>query len=86
MEGYGIIATLIIGALAGWLASMVVGKDSQMGAVANIIVGIVGSFIGNFVLSLIGLYSSGGLLPTILVAVLGAVILLAIVNAITNRR
>ncbi len=86
MEGYGIIATLIIGALAGWLASMVVGKDSQMGAVANIIVGIVGSFIGNFVLSLLGLYSSGGLLPTILVAVLGAVILLAIVNAITNRR
>ena len=89
MDGYGIIATLIIGALAGWIASMIMNKDASMGAVANIIVGIIGSFIGGWVFSLLGFTTSGGLFNTILVSVVGACILLVIVNAIrgsSNRR
>jgi len=79
----GIITWAIFGALAGWVASMIVGKNERMGCIANIIVGIVGAFIGGFLMSFIGgggvtgfnLYSFG-------VAVLGAVVLLAIVGFI----
>ena len=77
----GIIAWIIFGALAGWIASMITGQNDRMGCIANIIVGIVGAFIGGFLMSLIG---SGGVsgfnLYSFLVAVLGAVVLLAVVG------
>lgn len=44
----GIISWIIVGALAGWIASMIMGKNAQMGALANIGVGVVGAFIGGF--------------------------------------
>ncbi|WP_331618288.1 GlsB/YeaQ/YmgE family stress response membrane protein [Serpentinicella sp. ANB-PHB4] len=50
----GIIAWVIFGALAGWLASKFTGNDAQMGAMENIIVGIVGAAIGGLVFELIG--------------------------------
>jgi uncharacterized membrane protein YeaQ/YmgE (transglycosylase-associated protein family) len=48
----GIIGWLIIGAIAGWLASLVTGNDRRMGAGANILVGIIGGFIGGLAMNL----------------------------------
>lgn len=79
---------LVFGALAGWIASKIVGKDASMGAVANIVTGIVGSFIGGFIASnLFGLGKVSGFnLYSILIAVAGSVILLLIVNKIQERK
>ncbi len=79
----GYIAWLILGALSGWIASKIMGKDSEMGAFANIIVGIVGAFIGGFIFNLIGGSGVTGLnIWSIIVSVVGACILLYIVNKI----
>ena len=81
------ISSIIIGALCGWIASMIMKTDAQMGAIENIIVGIVGGVIGNFVAGLIGLqatsdWSIGG----IGISVLGAVILLWLLDFIRSRK
>ena len=77
-----IIVWIIVGALAGWIASMIMKTDAQMGALANIVVGIIGAFIGGWVVSLFGVSVAEGELniPSILTAILGAVILLAILK------
>lgn len=83
----GIIAWLIVGGLAGWIASMIMGKNEQMGLVANIIVGIIGAFIGGFVMNALG--GNGDMtginIASIFVAVLGSVILLAILKVIKKK-
>ena len=48
------IVWIIFGALAGWIASIIMGKNAQMGAFANIFVGIVGAFIGGFIMNRFG--------------------------------
>lgn len=75
---------ILIGALAGWIASMIMKTDAQMGALANIVVGIIGAFIGGWVVSLFGVNVAEGQLniPSILTAILGACILLAILKAV----
>lgn len=79
----GYLAWLILGALSGWIASMVMGKDSEMGAFANIIVGIVGAFIGGFIFNLIGASGVTGFnIWSVIVSVIGACILLYVVNKI----
>ncbi|MEQ9465558.1 MAG: GlsB/YeaQ/YmgE family stress response membrane protein [Haliea sp.] len=78
MEVSGLIAYLIIGALAGWLAGKLM-KGRGFGLVGNIAVGIVGSVIGGFVFSLLGL-SAGGFVGSVVVATLGAALLLYVVN------
>lgn len=84
----GIIAWLVVGALAGWIASKIMGRDAQMGAVANIIVGIIGAFIGGWVTNLLGISTGvdGINISSILIAILGAVILLFIVGLVQKRR
>jgi len=78
-----IIVWIIIGGLAGWIASMIMGRDNQMGALANIVVGIIGAFIGGFLMNLLGAQGTTGFnVWSLLVAILGAVVLLAIVGAI----
>lgn len=80
-----IIVWIIVGALAGWIASMIMKTDDSMGAFANIIVGIIGAFIGGWVLSLLGVGTPAPgqfNIASILTAILGAVILLAIIKAI----
>jgi len=77
-----IILWIVIGGLAGWIASMVMSRDAGMGAIANIVVGIVGAIIGGFVVSLFGVSVETFSLPGLLVAILGAVILLAIIGAL----
>lgn len=76
-----LIVWLVLGALAGWLGSIVMGRDAQMGAGANIVVGIVGALIGGFLFNQFGAAGVTGLnLYSVLVAVIGAVVLLFIVG------
>jgi uncharacterized membrane protein YeaQ/YmgE (transglycosylase-associated protein family) len=76
------IAWILFGALAGWIASMIMGRNSQMGALANIIVGIIGAFLGGWIMtSFFGAQGVTGFnFPSMLVAILGAVVLLFIVG------
>lgn len=79
----GIISWIIFGALAGWVASKIMKTDHSMGAVANIVVGIVGAFIGGLVMSLLGGVGVTDFdFRSFLVAVVGSVILLAIVKGV----
>ncbi|ODU58412.1 MAG: hypothetical protein ABT01_00310 [Clostridium sp. SCN 57-10] len=79
----GIISWIIIGALAGWIASMITGKNSEMGAGANIVVGVIGGVIGGLVMNLLGGVGVTGFnIWSLCVAVIGAVILLWIIKAI----
>ncbi len=79
-----IIIWLVVGGLAGWIASMIMKTDAQMGMLANIIVGIVGALLGGWLVGLFGIEVADGELniPSILTAILGAVVLLAILKAV----
>lgn len=79
------IVWILVGALAGWVASMIMKTDAQMGALANIIVGILGALIGGFILNnMLGIgVASGSLsIPGVLAAIFGAVILLWIIKMV----
>ena len=85
----GIIAWLIFGGIAGWIASMIMGTDVQQGMLMNIIVGIIGAFIGGFVARLLGFGSESFQFFDIgswITAILGAVILLFLVRTFMGRR
>lgn len=82
----GIIAWVILGALSGWIASIIMDKNASMGVIANIITGIVGAFIGGIVFNFIGAQKVTGLnLHSILVSVVGACILLWILGVINKK-
>ncbi len=80
------IIWLIVGGIIGWLASLMMKTDGQQGIILNVVVGIVGAFLGGWLLSPLfgmGSLSEGNFsLPALFIAFLGAVILLAIVNLI----
>ena len=76
-----IIVTLIIGGVVGWLASILMRANSQMGIVANVIVGIFGSFLGVYVANALGVRTHGAPAAWI-VAVLGASLLIWILRAL----
>ncbi len=78
----GIIVWLIIGGIVGWLASMIMRTDAQQGILLNIIVGIVGAFLAGLIFNGGNINSDPLDLTNILWSLLGAVILLAIVNLI----
>ena len=84
----GLIAWLVFGAIAGWVASMIAGTNERQGCLLNIIVGVVGAFIGGFLYSLL----TGRQLnfdfdiTSFIVAVAGAVILLFILTGMRRRR
>jgi len=75
------IVTLIIGGVVGWLASLVMKSDAQMGLVANVLVGMAGSLLGFWAAGLLGIAATGGILRFV-VAVLGAVLLIFILRAL----
>lgn len=79
----GIIVWIVFGALAGWLASLLMKTNSQQGPLLNIVVGIVGAVVGGFIMNLFGQSGVSGFnLYSLLVAVGGAIVLLAIVRAV----
>lgn len=83
-----IIAWIIIGGLAGWIASMIMGTNASMGPIANIIVGIVGAVIGGFLAGLLGLApedANAFNLWSLIVAIVGAVILLFLIGLVQRR-
>jgi uncharacterized membrane protein YeaQ/YmgE (transglycosylase-associated protein family) len=86
----GFVWFLIMGGIVGWLASLVMRRDADMGLVANVLVGIIGSFIGNSVFSFVlGSGRIGGWPPDlsgIFAALVGASLLLAIANLIQRGR
>lgn len=78
-----IILWIILGGVAGWIASLIMGRDSQMGLLANIVVGIVGAFIGGLLMNLLGVQGTTGFdIWSLLVAIVGAIILLFLVGLI----
>ena len=86
-----LILALIIGGIIGWLASIVMRTDAQQGIFLNIVVGIIGSLLGSFLAQFLGLTRGTILdaplsLSSILVALVGAIILLAIVNLFRRGR
>lgn len=81
MDLVGIIVWLVIGGVVGWLASMVMRTDAQQGILLNIVVGIVGAFIGGLIFSG-GSINQGLSVYSFIVSLLGAIILLAIVNLV----
>jgi len=87
---FGFVWFLIMGGFVGWLASLLMRRDEDMGAIANVLVGIVGSFIGNSVFSFVfGSGRIGGWPPDlsgIFAALAGASLLLGIANLIQRGR
>jgi uncharacterized membrane protein YeaQ/YmgE (transglycosylase-associated protein family) len=86
MEAQSIIIILVLGAAAGWLAGIVF-QGGGLGLIGNIIVGIVGGFIGYWLLPKLGVHinTGTGWLNYVLTAAIGAIVLLAIINIIFGR-
>ena len=83
------IIWLIVGGIVGWLASLIMKTDAQQGMLLNVVVGIVGAFIGGWLISPLvgtGTINEGFSLGALVVSLLGAVILLAIVNLFRRGR
>ena len=83
----GLIGWIVIGGLAGWIGSKIQNRDAQMGIGLNIVVGIIGGLLGGWLLSVFGVdVAGGGLFFSFLTCVLGAVVLLWIINLVTSKR
>ena len=84
----GWIIALIVGGIAGWLASLVMNRDASMGIFWNIVVGCVGSVIGNLIANQFGIVGSVKefSITGLLVAVVGAIVLLGIANLVQRGR
>lgn len=85
----GWIIAIIVGGVAGWLASMVMNRDASMGIFWNIVVGIIGALIGNVLAG--ALFGVQGSIQTFdltgfIIAIVGAIVLLAIVNLVQRGR
>lgn len=82
----GIILWIVFGALVGWIASLIMRTDENQGAIANIVIGIVGAFIGGAISSMLGGPSITGFnLGSLLIAILGAVVLIFFIRTLTGR-
>ncbi len=83
----GWLAWIIIGAIAGWLASIVMKTNQQQGLLMDIVVGIVGAFIGGFLVNQFGSAGVTGFnVWSLFVAFIGAVVLLGLLRLVTGRR
>jgi uncharacterized membrane protein YeaQ/YmgE (transglycosylase-associated protein family) len=83
MEGIGWFTFLIVGLIAGWIAEKVMSRNH--GLLTNLIVGVIGAYLGAFLFSLVG-FETGGFLGALIVATIGAIVLLAIVGWVRGRR
>jgi len=74
-----LIISLIIGGIVGWLASIVMKTNAQMGWIANVLVGVVGSALGFWIAGMVGIEASGGVLRFV-IAIAGAALLIFILG------
>lgn len=82
-----IIGWIVLGGLAGWVASMIAGTNASQGLLGNIVVGIIGGLLGGFILNLFGVDGVTGFnLWSFIVALLGAIIALWIWKMISGRK
>ena len=82
----GILGAIIIGGLAGWVASKMMGTDASMGVVANVVVGVIGAVIGNLLLPVLGISgTTGWSIWSFVVALVGATVLLFVVRLFSRR-
>lgn len=87
MDAMGIIGWIVLGGLAGWIASKFVGTDAQQGVVGNIVAGVLGGVIGGWLFTVLGGSGVTGFnIWSLVVAVVGAVIVLLIWKAISGRK
>jgi len=83
----GILTWIILGGLAGWIASMIADTDAQQGVVMNIVVGIVGALIGGFIVEIFGGSGITGFnIWSLVVAVGGSLLLLTVVKRFGSRK
>jgi uncharacterized membrane protein YeaQ/YmgE (transglycosylase-associated protein family) len=80
-----ILVIILIGAIAGWLGSVIY-KGSGLGIIGNIVVGILGSFVGYWLLGQLGIHLGTGWIGAILTGAIGAIIILVILNLLFRRR
>lgn len=81
-----ILAWIIFGALAGWIASLLMGTNAEQGALANIVVGMVGAFVGGLVMRALGSQGVTGInISSLFVSVLGAVLLLSVYKLVIRN-
>ncbi len=79
----GIILWIIFGGLVGWVASLIMKTDAQQGIVLNVVIGIIGAVIGGWIMGSLGQNPGGGFsIYSFIVAIIGAVVLIAIVKAL----
>jgi uncharacterized membrane protein YeaQ/YmgE (transglycosylase-associated protein family) len=82
-----LVVWLILGGISGWIASKLTGNDERMGIGLNLLVGIVGAFIGGWLAGIFGLGPATGLnLWSFIISIIGAVILLSIVSLFKNKQ
>jgi uncharacterized membrane protein YeaQ/YmgE (transglycosylase-associated protein family) len=82
-----ILGWIILGGLAGWIASIITGRNDRMGCLTNIAAGVLGAIVGGWLFSFFGGGEVTGLnLMSLVIAVVGAVVVLAIVNLIFGRK
>jgi uncharacterized membrane protein YeaQ/YmgE (transglycosylase-associated protein family) len=82
-----IVTWIVLGALAGWIASIITGTNERVNGVMNIVIGVIGAFVGGLVLQLLGASTPSGFnLASLLTAVLGAIILLSLVKAFRRNQ
>ena len=72
---------IVVGLIAGWATGKIM-KGSGYGVFTDILLGIVGALVGGRLMALLGFYTTGGLIPSIIVAILGAVVVVAVVRAL----
>ena len=85
----GWLGTIVIGGLAGWVASMIMKTDASMGVIANVVVGVVGALVANWLLGIFGVSGtsdSSGVITKFVVALIGAVVLLFVFKLVMGRR
>ena len=83
MSGFGFIAWIIIGIIAGWLAEKIMKRSH--GLLTNLIVGVIGALLGGFLATLLGFDAGGSWIVGIIVATLGAVLLLFLLGLVKKR-
>ena len=84
MSGESLLIILVVGLIAGWFSGQIV-RGTGFGLVADLCIGIIGAFIGNWLLPQLGIHLGSGIIAAIISATIGAIILLIILRLINRR-